>query len=116
MIDFTKPVRWVDDKRPAEVLKANANGSAWVIEGNGNRAFLYDRSGTWEGIAVVENIPEPGEPRVTWVWQFADGSADPFRSESKAREYQAHTPFKPVLLKLTYVPGHASVEIIEERK
>lgn len=113
-VDYTKPVRWVDDKSAAEVLKVNADGSAWVIERNGCRAFLYHRNGTWAGVAAIENIPEP---IVCWVVVWKDGATFSVGHESWCREKLAFPGSASLaLLKLTYTPGHASVEIIEERK
>jgi hypothetical protein len=117
MIDWTKPVRWMDkDNTPGKVLMAFPNGEAWVTSTDERFAYKFDANGFCYGVTPIENIPEPVEPRVTWVWQFGDGSAEVFRSESKARGYIVIDGFRAALLKLTYTPGHASVEIIEERK
>ncbi|MFA5952951.1 MAG: hypothetical protein WC807_22070 [Hyphomicrobium sp.] len=105
MIDFSKPVQ-----------TKKGGGKVTVLARYGDWLWLEDGAGpsTWSletAEATLINVPEPV---VSWHNVYRSGIAYGYGTHKEADKTADNC--RLALLKLTYSPGHATVEIVEERK
>ncbi|MFA6244196.1 MAG: hypothetical protein WC655_24855 [Candidatus Hydrogenedentales bacterium] len=105
MIDFSKPVQ-KKDGAPAKVL-ARHGDYVWIDDGNGPATYRAS-----EAEKILINVPEPV---VLWHNVYTDGRKC-YRHETREAADASASLERIALLKTTYSPGHATVEIVEERK
>lgn len=113
MIDYSKPIRFKDGT-PAQVIALDA-GAAWVTWGSEQTAYLFNADGyRARGFppGVLENV---SELVVSWHTAYKHGIYR-WVGEEEARSDFLSNERARALLKVTYEPGNASVEIVEERK
>jgi hypothetical protein len=119
MIDFSKPVQTRDGK-PVEIISTKAGFTKNLIVGyvgteTKTRSFTATGRYWREDLAPHDfdliNVPEPV---VSWHNVYRGGVAYGHETHKEADKNADNC--RIALLKLTYYPGHATVEIVEERK
>jgi hypothetical protein len=120
MIDWTKPIRWVDDKEQATVLLI-CGDCAWVVAPCEDRAYLFGPDGRGPKTVSVENIPEPTPPIVSWINQYPDTERhDSCAVVHELREHAIRSRRNDwhALIRLTYYQDEkrAEVEVVETRE
>jgi hypothetical protein len=116
MIDFTKPVQ-TRDGRPVEIITTKGRGHWPVLGYIGDDADV--RTWTMDGIFAVtgahpNNLINVPEAVVGWVnvYERLQTMGDGWITKEAADSCAIN---RTALLKLTYIKGNATVEIIEEK-